>query len=404
MSDTAVPPVQFTLVGLVLPQETDILAGVQSDINGAFGGNVNPALNTPQGQLASSTSAIIGDANDTFALIVNGMNPDVNDGFMQDAIARIYFLDRSPGAPTAVQCLCVGALGTPIPVGAQAADQSGNRYVCTQAGVIPVGGSITLTFANIVNGPIACPPNQLNKIYQAIPGWDTINNPSAGVPGLNVETPAEFRARRQQSVALNAHGSLPSIYAAVFDLPGIIDVYATENVSDNTVNTGATSYPLLPHSLYVAVVGGVAADIANAIWTKKDVGCNYNGNTTVTVTDPSGYLPPLPTYAVKFEIPPSLPIKFAVQIATSPSLPANIVALTQAAIIASFNGADGSQRVRIASLLLASKFYSGVVAIGPEVSVLSILLGSITPTLNSQLIGIDQAPTVQASDIAVTLV
>jgi hypothetical protein len=404
MTDTAVPPIQFTLTGLVLPQESDILAGAQADLNAAFGGGLNPALNTPQGQLASSLTAIIGDTNDTFAEFVNQVDPDTNDGFMQDAIARIYFLNRSPGAPTAVQCVCVGALGTTIPVGAQAADQSGNRYVCTEAGTIDVTGTITLSFANVVLGPIPCPANQLNIIYQAIPGWDTINNPSDGVPGTNVETAAAFRQRRTQSVALNAHGSLPSIYAAVFDLPNVIDVYAAENVQNVTVNTGSTNYPLVAHSLYVAVVGGDADDIANAIWTKKDVGCNYNGNTSVVVTDPSGYLPPVPTYTVKFEIPPSLPIKFAVNIANSASLPANIISLTQQAVIAAFNGADGSQRVRIASLLLAAKFYGPVVAIGPEVSVLSILLGSSTPTLTSLQIGIDQAPTVQASDITVNLV
>lgn len=404
MTDTAVPPVQFTPTGLVIPQESDVLAGVQSDINAAFGGGLNPALNTPQGQLATSTSAIIGDANDTFAEFVNQVDPDTNDGFMQDAIARIYFLNRSPGAPTTVQCDCVGALGTVIPAGAQAADQNGNRYVCVSGGTIPVGGTISLSFENIVNGPIPCPANTLTIIYQAIPGWDTINNAAPGVAGQNVETAAGFRVRRQQSVALNAHGSLPSIYAAVFDLPNVIDVYATENTSNSVVNKGSTNYPLAPHSLYVAVTGGDANEIANAIWTKKDVGCDYNGNTSVVVTDPSGYLPPLPTYTVKFEIPPALPIKFAVQIANSPTLPTNIAALTQAAIIAAFTGADGSARVRIGSLLLASKFYSGVVAIGPEVSVLSILLGSATPTLNSQQIGIDQAPTVQASDIGVTLV
>jgi hypothetical protein len=403
MTETAVTAPQFTPTGLVIPQESDILAGVQSDYNAAFGGNLNPALNTPQGQLASSTAAIIGDANDTFAEFVNQVDPDTNDGFMQDAIARIYFLNRSPGAPTAVQCQCTGALGTVIPVGAQAADQSGNRYVCTQAGTIPVGGSITLTFANIVNGPIACPANQLTIIYQAIPGWDTINNSAPGVLGQDVETAAEFRTRRAQSVALNAHGSLPSIFAAVFDLPDVIDVYATENSTGSTVNTGATAFPLVAHSLYVAVVGGDTQSIGQAIWDKKDVGCDYNGNTTVTVTDPN-YQPPLPTYTVKFERPTALPIKFAVQISASSSLPANIIPLVQQAIIASFNGTDGSQRVRIGSLLLASKFYGPIQLIGPEVSTLSILLGSSTPTLTSQLIGIDQAPAVQASDISVTLV
>lgn len=401
---TNVPPVEFTPAGLVVPQESAVLAGVQADYQDAFGGQLNPALETPQGQLASSTSAIVADANAVFAEFVNQVNPDVASGFMQDAIARIYFLNRSPGAPTSVQCVCVGAFGTVIPVGAQAQDTSGNLYVCTQEGVIPVGGSVTLPFANVVDGPIPCPAATLTRIYRAIPGWDTINNPAPGVAGADVETQAAFAYRRAQSVAINARGSLQSIYAEVFAVPGVIDAYVFENTTNTVQNVGATNYPMAPHSLYVAAVGGSPGAVASAIWRKKDVGCDYNGNTEVEVVDDSGYQMPYPTYTVKYEIPAALPILFAVEIQDSPDLPANIVDLVKAAIIATFNGTDGSQRVRIGSLLLASKFYPGVIRIGPEVSVLSILLGSATPTLTSQLIGIDQAPTVSEDDITVTLV
>lgn len=401
---TNVPRIQFTPTGLVVPQESDILTGVLQDIDAAIGGGMNPALETPQGQLASSTAAVVADSNAVLAEFVNQVNPDTAAGFMQDAIARIYFLNRQPATSTVVSCLCVGNAGTEIPVGAQARDTSGNIYSCLEDGFIPAGGSIVLSFASILTGPIACPANTLTAIYKAIPGWDTINNAAPGVVGSNVESQAAFAYRRAQSVALNARGSLPSIYAAVFDVPGVIDAYVTENVTNANINVGATGYTLLPHSLYVAVVGGLDADVAQAIWTKKDVGCDYNGNTSVTVTDTSGYSPPLPTYVVKFERPPALAIKFAVQIANDPGLPSNIITLTKAAIVAAFNGTDGSTRVRVASLLLASKFYPGVIAIGPEVSVLSILLGSATPTLTSQLIGIDQSPTVQLSDISVTLV
>lgn len=400
---TNVPQIQFTPTGLVVPQESDILAGVQADFNEAFGGNLNPALNTPQGQLATSETAVIADAYSQFSQFVNQVDPDTADGFMQDAIARIYFLNRSPGEPTSVLCACTGVIGTIIPTGAQAQDTSGNRYVCTLGGTISVSGTITLPFANVKLGPVPCPAHTLTQIYQAVPGWDTIDNPSDGVLGALVESRAAFEQRREQSVALNAHGSLNSIYAAVFNVPGVIDVYATENVTNGVLPTGATSYPLAPHSLYVAAVGGNPTAIANAIWSKKDVGCDYNGNTSIVVTD-TNYSPPQPTYTVKYEIPPPLAIKFSVDIASSGSLPSDIVAQVKAAIIAAFTGADGSTRVRIGSLLLASKFYPGIVAIGPEVSVLSILLGSATPTLTSQLIGIDQAPTVVGTDIAVNLV
>lgn len=402
---TNVPEIAFTATGLELPEESAILAGVQADYNDAFGGNLNPALETPQGQLASSTAAIIANKNAQFAEFVSQVNPDTATGAYQDAIARIYFLDRSPGAPTVVQCICTGNLGTIIPIGAQAQDTNGNRYVATLAGTIGVTGNITLPFANVVDGPIPCPAGTLTQIYQAIPGWDSINNLSDGALGANVETQAQFAYRRQQSVALNARGSLPSIYAAVFEVPDVLDVYVTENVTNSPVNVGSTAYTLVPHSLYVAAIGGSAAAIAQAIWSKKDVGCDYNGNTTVIVTDQSGYLPPFPTYTVKFEIPDPLPILFEVSLQSDPNLPADIVALVKAAIVAAFNGdAPGSTRVRIGSLLLASKFYQYVQAIGPEVSVLQILLGDVTPTLTSLLIGIDQAPTIDASDISVVLV
>jgi hypothetical protein len=402
---TNVPPVQFTPTGLIVPQASAVLAGVQADINEALGGGVNPALETPQGQLASSQAAIVNDANAVFAEFVNQVDPDTASGFMQDAIARIYFIDRQPGAPTVVACECVGNAGTVIPAGAQAQDTSGNRYVAVDGGIIPPGGTLVLTFANVADGPIPCPANTLTVIFQAITGWDTINNPLDGILGANVESQAAFAYRRAQSVARNARGSLPSIYAAVFDVADVLDVYVTENVTSSPINVGSTGYTLVPHSLYVAAVGGDNDDIAQAIWTKKDVGADYNGNTTVVVTDQSGYLPPFPTYNVKFERPPALPILFAVQIVDDPSLPSNIVDLIKASIIATFSGADGGQRVRIGANLLASKFYAGVINTAPgQVQVISILLGSVTPTLTAQLIGIDQAPTVSLSDITVTLV
>lgn len=399
-----VPPIVFTPEGLEVPTESAILAAVLNDIDAAFGGGMNLALETPQGQLASSEAAVIADFNALFAQFVNQVDPDTASGFMQDAIARIYFLTRSPGAPTSVACLCVGSFGTIIPAGAQAADTSGNVYACVDGGEIPVTGNITLQFANVNNGPIPCPANTLTKIFRAIPGWDTINNPTEGVLGRDIETRAEFEARRIASVALNARGSLQAIFANVFAVPDVIDVYVTENVTNSTVPVGETAYDLVAHSLLVSVVGGDDDSIANAIWRKKDVGCDMNGNVTITVVDSEGYSPPFPEYDITFLRPDALPIKFAVEIADSPSLPSDIVALTKAAIIAAFTGADGGTRVRIGSLLLASKFYPGIIRIGPEVSLISVLLGSATPTLTQQLIGVDQAPTVVAGDITVTLV
>lgn len=399
---TQVPAIEWTPEGLVLPQESAILAGVQADQDAAFGGGLSPALETPQGQIASTTTAIIGQKNNEIADIVNQVNPAFAEGRMQDAIGYIYFLTRKPGTPTAVVATCTGLEGTIIPVGAQARDTNNIIYLCTQAGVIPVGGSIDLTFACSVDGPTACAAGQLSRIYQSIPGWDSILNADDGTPGSNVESRAEFEGRRKQSVALNAVNSLQSIYANVLNVDGVIDAYATENVTGAPLTIGGVT--LVAHSIWIAVVGGAAADIADAIWRKKSLGANYNGNTSFVVQDTTGYEFPYPSYTVTWETPDAQPILFAVQIANNPSLPANIVAITKQAIIDAFNGVDGGVRARIGSTIFASRYYGPIVNIAPSVSILSLLLGPTTATLASYTVPINKRPTVDASNITVTLV
>lgn len=402
-TSSSVPAINWLPTGLQLPLESDILAGVQADMNAAFGGNLNPALNTPQGQLAQTQTAIIGDANNTFAQFVNQVNPDFATGFMQDAIGRIYYLTRKPAQPSSVVCTCVGAVGTNIPVNAQASDTNGNIWVCTQAGTIPSGGSINLTFASVKTGAIACPAGQLNKIYQSIAGWDTIVNAGDASLGTDVESRADFEFRRKQSVAINAKGSVPSINAAVFAVDGVTDCFVVDNPTGNTVLYGSTNYPLKPHSVYVAVVGGNAVDIAKAIWTKKDLGCDMNGNTSITVSDNTYSFPP-PNYLITFNRPTDTPILFDVTIVNNSSLPLDIVSQIQNAVISSFTGADGGSRARIGGLLLASRYYQQIGAIGNYLEIISVQLGIASPTLNNLQLGIDQNPTISAANINVTLV
>lgn len=415
---TNVPSPVFLPTGLSIPTEAAILAGAQQDLNAAFGGNLNPALNTPQGQLASSWTAEIANANTTFATFVNQVDPDTNSGFMQDAIGRIYFMNRNPALPTTVNCQCVGAFETPIPVGALAQDTSGNVYSCTQAGSIPIGGSITLPFANVTAGPTPCPASTVTTIYQGIPGWESINNSSPGVTGAAVESPAAFEYRREQSVGVNAQGSIPAVYAACFGVPGVIDVFVTQNNTGSIIsgaingNPNSTSYPVAAKSLYVAVVGGDAQAVANAIWRATNVGAAYQtatgsaGATLVseTVQDTSGYSNPIPTYTVNYINPAATPIYFAVTLASSALLPANIVALVQQAIIAQFTGqTQGSLRERCAAQVLASRYFGPVQAIGTEVSILTITIGFNSGVGNASLqMGIDQEPTITAANIAVT--
>ena len=379
MQNTNVPQPTFGPKGFLIPSESAILAGVQADFAAAFAASgyvLNPALNTPQGQLAVTEAATIGNTDAIFQYYTTQVDPAYATGRMQDAIARIYFLERIPAQATVVQALCSGAAGVVVPTGALAIATDSNIYTCTAGGTISSGGSVTLPFACNAFGPIPCGEGSLNQIYQSIPGWDSITNPTDGVIGNAVESRSAFETRRQASVALNSMGFLASIVGAVLAVPGVLDAYATENDTASPVTVG--DFTLAPNSLYVAAAGGSAADIAQAIWSKKAPGCAYNGNTTVRVYDTAaGYVIPYPSYNVSFEIPSSLPILFAVNIANGPQVPFNAVTLVQNAIINAFAGGDGGSRARIAGTLYSSRFIAPVASLGSWVQIISILVGSM---------------------------
>lgn len=400
-----VPAVQITSTGVTVPTAVTIRTGVLADTNVAFGGNLDVTTpSTPQAYLADNLTQNILDADTAIAYFVSQVDPATAEGRMQDAIARIYFLNRNGATASVVTAQCTGQPGAILPAGSLARDQNNNQWSSLGAATFSGSGLANVEFACLTLGPIQLGIGELTSIAQTVPGWDAVTNLGPATVGTATETRAAFEQRRQESVAKNGRGTVAAIRSAVWGVDGVLDVFAYDNFTNVALPYGSTSYSIAPHSIYVAVVGGANTDVANAIYQTKDAGCNLNGNTTVVITDNVNTSYPYPQYNIKFNRPTSVPIKFSVQLANNSSLPSNIEALTKAAIIATFNGTNGAQRARIGSTIFASNFYGAVAQLGTSVSIIQIKIGTATPTLDSVSMGIDQAPTIQASDITVTLV
>jgi hypothetical protein len=372
---TNVPTITLGPNGLQSPPESAILAGTEADINAAFGGGLNMQQTTPQGQLAVSEAAIIGNVYSQFIALANMFDPAFAQGRFQDALARIYFLQRQPALPTTLTIQCNGLPGVTIPVNAQVQDQAGNTYVNTTTGSISNSGNVVLTFAALVAGPTAVPSTV--TIFQAIPGWDSATVLS-GILGQNVETRSAFETRRQEAVAANSVGPNAAIRGAVLQLPGVIDCYVTDNSTNGTATIGGVVLP--PNSLYVAVAQGTASNstVAQAIWSRKIPGTSYYpGNVTTTVLDQSsGYSPPFPSYQVTYQIPNPLPIFFNITFVASTLIPSNAQALVAAALINAFAGGDGGPAAKIGSLLLASRYAEPIIALGTWAQIRTLFISS----------------------------
>lgn len=400
-----VPALQIVPAGVVVPEAVAIRSGVLADENIAFGGDLDIVTpSTPQAYLADQLTQNIRDSNAMIAYMVSQVDPATSEGRMQDAIGRIYFLERNGATASVVQALCTGQPGVSLNPGALARDAAGNLWQSTDTAVFSAGGTATVQFACMTLGAIELGIGELTSIAQTRPGWDAITNLGAATVGSNLETRAAFEARRRESVAINSKGTPAAIRAAVFAVDGVLDVFAYDNYTSSILSYGATNFPIAPHSIYVGVIGGGDQAIAEAIFGRKDCGCNMNGNTTVTVHDREGYSYPYPQYQITFMRPYDMPILMSVQLAASSSLPSNIIPLTKAAAIATFSGANGTQRARMGGLIFASNFYAAIASIDPSVSIVQIKIGTAAATLDQIAIGIDQAPTLDEANITVSLV
>lgn len=358
---TSVPFPAYGPNGFTVPDESAILTGALADNNAAFGGNLNPALNTPQGQLASSETAIVGDSFAMFLWFVNNVDPAYSSGRMQDAIGRIYFISRIAGSPTVQPVLCSGLTGVVIPQGTLLQDQSGNLWLADTTGTVDSTGATLINFSCQDNGPVA-PPVTLS-IYQNVFGFDNAAPSGDAVLGRTVESASQFEYRRALSTGLNSMGPLNAVYAAVAQLIDVLDVYTTQNNTNAPATIGGVS--IGANSIYVCVLGGTATEVAQAIYTRKMPGCGMTGNTTVAVPDPNpAYQPPVPTINITFQVPMVVPFSVLVTITNSSAVPSDAATQVDNAVVAAFAGLDGGPRAKIGSLVYASRYYAPVSALG----------------------------------------
>ena len=396
--------------GLYPDDVTTVREGVRSDWVTAFRKDGQPELDTepetPAGQLIDSQTAAIVDKDSEVLFLGNQFNPLTAQGIWQDALAKIYFLTRKVQQSSIAVCTVTGLQGTVIPVGSvikSTADET--EWIAIDNVTIPASGTATMQFQSLDTGALEAAANTLTQIVTVTPGWDSVTNPTAATVGRVEETQAEFEARRYASVAKNARGSVSALYGALADLPGVVDRVVLENVGPDPVTKWGVSVP--GHGVYISIVGGTDAEIAETIYRKKSAGCDTGGNTAATYIPDD--LPANPVYEYHFERPAPLSFGVKVTIRQNDALASDIEDLVKDAILADFegNGPHGNLRVGMAQIVYASRFYcaalNGANAIGLES--IEICAPAIDAAwADSVTVNADQEPVLDRNDIIVDIV
>ena len=349
---------------------SDVRAAVAQAWKQAFRSDNTAELNTepetPAGQIIDSQTASITQKDSELLYLANMLNPLKATGIFQDALAEIYFLQRKPAIPSSAVIKCTGLPGTVIPVSAQIMSTADDTiWQNTEAQTIGSDGTCECVFECQSAGLISAATGTLSRINTMVAGWDTAVNEAAAVVGQNAETQGAFEARRYASVGLNSRGTIAAVYARVANCANVVSCIVRENKTNVPIEIDG--YFLKAHSVFVSVVGGSDEDIAEAIYNSCSAGCDYNGNTTVAVTDSA-------TKAVEkvtFYRPAEFDVYVKVTLQGKDSLPDEYETTVKNAVYDNFYGessatigGDPILRVAPGDTVLASRFMPSVLDSG----------------------------------------
>jgi hypothetical protein len=285
-------PNALTAAGLQTATREELVTYFTAQFQDIYGADINLESDTPDGQLMNIFIQSVLDLQDLLVQIYNTFDPDNAVGVVLDQRVAINGIQRQAGTYTITPISLVNSTSVNLYGLDQTAeepyiisDNEGTRWVLmtTQLGL--AAGTHTLDFRAEIPGEQLTIPNTITVPVTVVLGVTSVNNPNVySTLGVNEETDAQLKVRRNKSVALASQGYLEGLLAALENIDGMASAYVYENVTGTTDANGVPS-----HSIWVIVSGTAAAvDIANAIYTKRNAGCGMYGDETYTITQVDG--------------------------------------------------------------------------------------------------------------------
>lgn len=389
----------LTATGVIIPDTADTLATVEGEWRAALGEELNTDPATPQGRLI----AVEVTARDTVlrnnADLANQINPRVSGGTFFDAIWALTGGQRKAQERTVVQDVALGGIpNTIIPASVQVLTQDGDPFEILSSVTLDATGNATADFRSVNYGAIAAPAHSFvfDPQYQVL-GWETVDNPTAGILGRATESDVASRLRRRRTLALQGVSMPEAIISRLYDVEGVVSLAVRENVGDSTAVIDGVN--MISHSIFVCVDGGSDLDVATAILNPKSGGCGYNGTTTVNVTEPaSGQI-----YAVKFQRPTEVNIQ--VEVTASPgSSTSDMTTAIRDAIMKYVAGEIDGEDGFVVGVNVSPFEFSGAINIeAPGVFVRKVRISVVGGVLSTDEVPISllQVPRLNVNNIAV---
>jgi len=255
--------------GLETATYTELIDQYTTALQTIYGSDITLTSDSPDGQLINLFIQSVLDVQDLLMQIYNSFDPDNAIGNVLDQRVAINGIQRQAGTfsvtnvtITTNQSVNLYGLDQSANPVYTVSDSAGNQWqlVTTQLG-LSIGANV-LVFQSATPGANLTIPNTITVPVSIVLGVVSINNPTAATSvGINEETDAALKIRRQISVSLSSQGYLAGLLAALENINGITSAFVFENDTPGTDGDGIPG-----HSIW-AIVAGVAAPAVAPVWS-----------------------------------------------------------------------------------------------------------------------------------------
>jgi hypothetical protein len=301
--------------------------------------NIDP--DSPDGQVIGIEAELLANLDEGLVAAYRSKDPDSATGEALRDIGKISGVQIKPATYSVAPITITGPAGTALPAGSQIRSKVDNTvWLTTSVIVIGISQSATGFATCATSGRVLAAAGELTIIGTPYPGWSSVTNGEA-TPGEDAESDVEFRARRNNSVALAGSNMKDNMLASIANVSGVTDVKILENNSDSPVDPDGIPYT----AIAVIVNGGTDSEIGAAMYAKYNPGTpmypRYSTKTDTWVDDPgaTGVKVEVTSAAtgnvetMTFQRAVGLPIHVALNVKKVGNLPSDIEERLQQAII-----------------------------------------------------------------------
>lgn len=384
----------ITTTGIIVPDTSDIIEGVQSEWRSAFSDAISVNAATPQGLIISMEALGRKSVLEACSLVANQLNPNTATGIFLDVHGALFACSRFGDTHSNARCLVTGVPGTVIPAGSVIRNDNDDLFTSSEDATIEENGQVYVYF--YANDPGAISATNLDYISTPVVGWETVSTVNA-VTGAVTESDAEYRKRIADS-RYTGLAMIPSIRAKLNAVDGIQGYALYENFTGGTKTIqnedGTNSNVTLPaHSICLIVKDASNSEaIAKALYTSKPCGCDYtslSGHSVSVVVIDRGGTREVP-YTITFNTAASVTLDVEISVKTNKYAGDDLYAKIKAAIKTwQENGVPEVEGISIGTAVSPFEISNGVSAQLPEIIVNYVKAAEHGQTLGYAPVAID---------------